>query len=96
MSSPNRRAFEVLRNYEAHNERQWPPLRENWAPEKDDIIVGVCKQCMVGVICEFEGHEKEIHIIQVGNGEGGDRLLPFIVITNWTVIELTWSRGGIT
>ena len=49
-------------------------------PEKDDIVIDVCKRCVIGGVGVFKRDERRAQVMQRRNGGGCDRPRPFRII----------------
>lgn len=49
------------------------------AQQKDNMVNYFCKQCVVGIMCGFQGNEGGAHIMLVENGGSRDKPCLFII-----------------
>ena len=61
-------------------------------PEENDIVIDICKRCVIGGISEFERDEMGAQVMRERNGRGCDRPRPFSVIAIWAGIVLAKCR----
>ena len=63
-------------------------------PEKDDIVIDVCKRCVIGGVGVFKRDERGAQVMRRRNGGGCDRPRPFRIIAIWAGFVLAQCRGS--
>ena len=63
-------------------------------PEENDIVIDICKRCVIGGIREFERDERGVQVMGERNGGGCDRPRRFSVIAIWAGTVLAKCRGS--
>ena len=63
-------------------------------PEKDDIVIDVCKRCVIGGVGVFKRDERGAQVMRRRNGGGCDRPRPFRTIAIWAGFVLAQCRGS--
>ena len=61
-------------------------------PEKDDIVIDVCKRCVIGGVGVFKRDERGAQVMRRRNGGGCDRPRPFRIIAIWAGFVLAQCR----
>ena len=65
--------------------------------EKDDIVIDVCKRCVIGGVGVFKRDERGAQVMRSHakrNGGGCDRPRPFRIIAIWAGFVLAQCRGS--
>ena len=62
--------------------------------EKDDIVIDVCKRCVIGGVCVFKRDERGAQVMRGRNRGGCDRPRPFRIIAIWAGFVLVQCRGS--
>ena len=63
-------------------------------PEKDDIVIDVCKRCVIGGVGVSKRDERGAQVMRRRNGGGCDRPRPFRIIAIWAGFVLAQCRGS--